>query len=74
MSPFTADRATCPHHVLALTKGNVLLATSILWLNAAGFALLANQPWLALGQAGLYLLALVFLNRKLLFLGATHGL
>ena len=67
MTFFTADRSTCPHHLLALTGGNVVLTTSLLWLNAAGFVLLANRPWWALGQAGLYVLALIFLNRKLLF-------
>ncbi len=67
MTFFTADRSTCPHHLLALTGGNVLLATSLLWLNAAGFVFLANRPWWALGQALLYALALVILNRKLLF-------
>ena len=67
MSPFTADRATCPHHLLALTGGSALLATPILWLSAASFAILANWPWLALGQALLYALALVILNRKFLY-------
>ncbi len=67
MTFFTADRSTCPHHLLALTGGNVALTTSMLWLNAAGFVILANQPWWALGQAILFVLALVFLNRKLLF-------
>ncbi len=69
MTFFTADRSTCPHHLLALTGENVLLATSLLWLNAAGFVFLANRPWWALGQAVLYVLALVFLNRKLLLSG-----
>lgn len=67
MSPFTADRATCPHHLLALTGGSALFATPILWLSAASFAILANWPWLALGQAVLYALALVILNRKFLY-------
>jgi UDP-GlcNAc:undecaprenyl-phosphate GlcNAc-1-phosphate transferase len=66
MTFFTADRSTCPHHLLALTGGNILLTTALLWLNAAGFVLLANRPWWALGQAVLYVLALIFLNRKLL--------
>jgi len=66
MSFFAADRATCPHHLLALTGENVLLATSILWLNTAGFVFLANRPRLALVQAILYGVALVFLNWKLL--------
>ena len=57
------------HHLLALTGENVLLATSLLWLNAAGFVFLANRPWWALGQAVLYVLALVFLSRKLLLSG-----
>ncbi len=67
MTFFTADRSTCPHHVLELAGGNALLAASILWLNAAGFILLANRPWWALGQAVFYALALISLNRKLLF-------
>lgn len=67
MTFFTADRSTCPHHLLALTGENVALTTSLLWFNAAGFVALANRPWWALGQAVLYVLALIFLNRKLLF-------
>jgi UDP-N-acetylmuramyl pentapeptide phosphotransferase/UDP-N-acetylglucosamine-1-phosphate transferase len=74
ISPFTADRATCPHHLLALTGGNVLLATTLLWLNASGFVFLARQPWLALGQAVLYLMALFLMNRKSLFTGVTQPL
>ncbi|MBL0313366.1 MAG: hypothetical protein IPP78_11790 [Holophagaceae bacterium] len=74
MTIFTADRATCPHHLLALTGGNILLATSLLWLNAAGFVFLANRPWLALGQTVLYVLLLVILNRKLVLPITTQGL
>lgn len=74
MSFFTADRSTCPHHLLALTGKNVLLATSLLWLNAAGFVFLVDHPWLALGQAVFYLVALVLLNRELLFMRATQRL
>ena len=44
MTFFTADRSTCPHHLLALTGGNVALTTALLWLNTAGFVLLANRP------------------------------
>lgn len=67
MTFFTADRSTCPHHLLALTGENVVLTTSLLWLNAAGFVALAHRPWWALGQAAVYILILVFLNRKSLF-------
>ena len=67
MTFFTADRSTCPHHLLTLTGENVTLTTSLLWLNAAGFVFLANRPGWALGQAASYVLALVYLNRKLLF-------
>ena len=74
MSPFTADRATCPHHLLSLTGGNVLLTTSLLWLNASGFVFLVGRPWLALGQAFLYLMVLVFLNRRSLFTEVTQPL
>lgn len=72
MSFFTADSATCPHHLLALTRGNALQATSILWLNAAGFVFLADRPWLTLGQAILYIIALILLNRHLLLARTTQ--
>jgi len=67
MSFFTADRATCPHHLLKWVGENTVVATSILWINSAGFVFLADRPSLALGQAFLYAMALVSLNRKLLF-------
>ena len=70
MSFFTADRATCPHHLLALTRGNVLLATALLWLNSVTFVFLAGRPSLAFCQAFIYATALIFLNRKQLFHGA----
>ncbi len=74
MSPFTADRSTCPHHLLALTGGSPLLATPLLWLNTAGFVILAKWPWWALGQAVLYAMTLVFLNRTSFFIGAAQRL
>jgi UDP-GlcNAc:undecaprenyl-phosphate GlcNAc-1-phosphate transferase len=66
-SLFSADRATCPHHILVLTKGNVYIATLLLWLNAAGFAFFGGRYWIALAQAILYALLLFLLNRKLIF-------
>jgi UDP-GlcNAc:undecaprenyl-phosphate GlcNAc-1-phosphate transferase len=62
MSFFTADRATCPHHLLKYFHGDPLWATPILWINAALFAWFSNSPWLTLAQAGLYGTALVYLN------------
>jgi len=70
MTFFTADRSTCPHHVLRLTGGSALLATPILWLNTALFVVLADRPHWALGQAAVYTVLLVMLNRKSLFSGA----
>ena len=67
MSFFTADRATCPHHVLKLMGENTILATALLWLNAAAFSWPNRRPLLVLGQALLYVAALVFLNRQFLF-------
>jgi UDP-GlcNAc:undecaprenyl-phosphate GlcNAc-1-phosphate transferase len=64
LTPFTADQATCPHHVLQLMGGNPLRATPILWLNAAGFVFLAGQPWVVMFLATLYAVALVWLNWK----------
>ena len=67
MSFFTADRSTCPHHLLSLTRGNVMLATALLWLNASIFIILADRHYWALGQASLYGFALVLLNRTSFF-------
>lgn len=64
MSFFTPDRATCPHHALALTNGNVMLATLLLWLNVVAFAWFSRWPMLLLGQTILYTGSLVFLNKK----------
>ncbi|MBK8793338.1 MAG: hypothetical protein IPN59_09305 [Holophaga sp.] len=66
MSFFTADRATCPHHVLKLMNGSSLLASTTLWLNAAAFVALANRPMLLLGQSVSFALILFLLNRRLL--------
>jgi len=68
VSFFTADRATCPHHLLNLVGGSVTLATPLLWLNAAAFACLIKYPCLLLIQVILYMAALIFLNRKHLFI------
>lgn len=73
VSFFTADRATCPHHVLKWTGGNTLLATTLLWLNSASFVFLVDCYWLLATQAVLYALALVILNRKHVFLGTAHN-
>ena len=67
MSFFTADRATCPHHLLNLTGGSVIIATPILMLNAAGFAMFSGHAWLPVLQAFLYAICLILLNRKPLF-------
>ena len=67
MSFFTADRATCPHHLLNLTGGSVMIATPILMLNAAGFAMFSGHAWLPGLQALLYAICLILLNRKPLF-------
>ena len=64
MSFFTADRATCPHHLLKLVGGSVTLATLLLWLNAAMFVGLSHHPWFLLLQVVLYMTALAFLNRE----------
>lgn len=74
MSPLAADRATCPHHLLALTGGRAILASPLLWLNATGFVILVNWPCWALGLAVLYAMTLVFLNRTSLCRGAAHHL
>lgn len=66
-SLFSADRSTCPHHILELTKGNIFIATFLLWLNAAGFAFFVDRYWVALAQAILYALLLFLLNRKFIF-------
>jgi UDP-GlcNAc:undecaprenyl-phosphate GlcNAc-1-phosphate transferase len=67
MSPFTADRATFPHHLLARFKGSHSKATAVLWINVALCVSLSSWPWIA----GLYLLgyaaALFLLNSHLLF-------
>jgi UDP-GlcNAc:undecaprenyl-phosphate GlcNAc-1-phosphate transferase len=73
-SLFSADRSTCPHNILELTKGNVFIATLLLWLNAAGFAFFAGRYWIALAQAILYGILLLLLNRKLMFNRKTRAL
>jgi UDP-GlcNAc:undecaprenyl-phosphate GlcNAc-1-phosphate transferase len=64
---FTADRATCPHHVLALAGGSTLIATPLLWANAAAFALLAHHALVMLGLVSCYGFTLTWLNRDQLF-------
>jgi hypothetical protein len=71
MSFFTADRGTCPHHVLELVGGRPGLATPLLLLNVVGFVLWADHPWLVLGQAILYAGALLYLNRRTFFPQST---
>lgn len=69
MGFFMADRSTCPHHVLAKTGGNTLIATPLLWLNSLGFVIFATNLWplttLTIANAGV----LVWLNRKPLLQG-----
>ena len=67
VSFFTADRATCPHHMLELMNGNPATTTPILWLSAAAFVWFSRWPWVALGQAIIYAGVLTFLNRRELF-------
>lgn len=71
MSPFEADRSTCPHHLLARFRGSHMKAAGLLWGNVAVCVCLARWPVLA----SVYLLAysslLVFLNFHLLFPAKT---
>jgi len=71
MSPFDADRSTCPHHLVARFHGSHAMATLLLWSNTLICVLLSSRPLLA----GLYLcgyaLVLFLLNKQLLFPNRT---
>ncbi len=66
MSPFTADRATCPHHLLTRFDGSHLLTTSVLWVNVAIFSVLWSHSTMLVAWALCYASALVWLNWALL--------
>jgi UDP-N-acetylmuramyl pentapeptide phosphotransferase/UDP-N-acetylglucosamine-1-phosphate transferase len=67
MSFFKPDRATCPHHVLTLFNGNVIYATSALFINVTIFTILTRYPLAALVQSLFYFIFLIFLNHKYVF-------
>lgn len=69
MSPFTADRSTCPHHLLSRCKGSHVKATLLLWLISLGFVGLAPFPLFAGALLMGYLSLLVVLNVDPLFYG-----
>ena len=69
MSPFTADRSTCPHHLLARFKGSHVKATLLLWSISLGFVALAPFPLFAGVLLMGYLSLLVILNADPLFYG-----
>jgi len=73
MSLFSADRLTCPHHLLDRMKGNATLAALALWANALAFVGLSPWPYLTLLQAGLYAGALVILNARFLFTNSPRS-
>jgi UDP-GlcNAc:undecaprenyl-phosphate/decaprenyl-phosphate GlcNAc-1-phosphate transferase len=64
MSPFTPDRQTLPHHLLARFKHST---APVLWAHALVCALLAGRPTLAVPYLALFGLVLVGLNRAALF-------
>lgn len=63
MSPFTADRATCPHHLLVRFGGSHLLATLVLWANVAVIFLLLDHCIMLGAWILCYAGVLVWLNR-----------
>lgn len=67
MTFFTADRATCPHHVLMLMNGSALIATPLLWLNAGAFVWFSPWHSLTLCLVVLFATVLLVLNWRQLF-------
>jgi len=62
MSPFQADRSTCPHHLLVRFRGSHGKAALVLWVNTLVCVCLAGHPWLALIYILGYIVLLVYLN------------
>lgn len=73
MSFFTADRATCPHHLLARFGGSHMKAALVLWLISSGFVVLCPFPIAVLFFSLGFACVLVYLNANSLFLHQSSG-
>lgn len=74
MRLFDADRSTFPHHTINWLGGSHTLGSLVLWTNAGVFVALTYLPgWMALVYSLVFMVVLVFANRRLLRLPFGEG-